>query len=356
MPDVIVVGAGVIGLSIAWRLAQEKINVAVLDSGVAGGQASTAAAGMLAPGGEIKRRTEWSQFALDSFRLYPSFVNELQVESDTSIEFRRCGGVELAYSEREWAQLVERAATQKLLGVQTDPVTGTPLVSLIPGLELNGLVGAMLYPEDALIDPHHLIRALHAACISRDVPVRQQVPVLGLRFNPGVVEVRTDEGVLHAAVAILSAGAWSSSIPIEGAEVPRCGPAKGHLLAYNLNPGSLMPILRHGETYILQRAGGFTIAGSSVEDVGFDSTVNTAVAAQIAARAKRMLPLPAVPSKVWTGFRPRTEVGGPQIGRYLDTPLWLAYGHYRNGILMAPGTAARVASDVIAYLRSPAAA
>lgn len=348
-------GAGVIGLSIAWRLAQEKITVAVLDSGAVGGQASTAAAGMLAPGGEIKRRTEWSQFALDSFRLYPSFVNELQVESDTSIEFRRCGGVELAYSENEWAQLVERAATQKLLGVPTDPVTGAPLLSLVPGLELKGLVGAMLYPEDALVDPHHLVRALHAACISRDVSVRQKMPVLALRFNSGV-EVQTGEGVLHAAAAILSAGAWSSSIPIEGPEIPRCGPAKGHLLAYYLNPGSLVPILRHGETYILQRAGGFTIAGSSVEDVGFDSTVDTAVATQIAIRARRILPLPAVPSKIWTGFRPRTEVGGPQIGRYLDTPLWLAYGHYRNGILMAPGTAARVASDVIAYLRSPGAA
>src|SRR5438067_9303465 len=94
-PDTIVVGAGIIGLSIAWRLAQRGLRVTVLDAGKAGGEASWAGAGMLAPGGEVAERTDWSDFALHSLGLYPGFIAELEQESDSRIDYQRTGAIEL---------------------------------------------------------------------------------------------------------------------------------------------------------------------------------------------------------------------------------------------------------------------
>src|SRR5271169_6332181 len=99
--DVIVAGAGIIGSSIAWRLAQGGLRVALLDAGRMGAEASSAGAGMLAPGGEIEAHSEWNDFALESLRLYPDFVAELQSETECPVDFQALGAVELALSEDE---------------------------------------------------------------------------------------------------------------------------------------------------------------------------------------------------------------------------------------------------------------
>src|SRR5215475_11023567 len=107
--DVIVIGAGIIGSSIAWRLAQKGLKVALLDAGKAGAEASWAGAGMLAPGGEVDERTEWSDFALQSARLYADFVAELVNETGCPIDYQRCGALEIAATENDWPELQERA-------------------------------------------------------------------------------------------------------------------------------------------------------------------------------------------------------------------------------------------------------
>src|SRR5690349_24103443 len=105
MRDAIVVGAGIIGSSIAWRLAQRGWRVTLLDAGRAGGEASWAGAGMLAPGGEVTERTEWSELAIHSLRLYPDFVAELQTETGIDIYFQRNGAIEIAATEADWIEL-----------------------------------------------------------------------------------------------------------------------------------------------------------------------------------------------------------------------------------------------------------
>jgi glycine oxidase len=147
---------------------------------------------------------------------------------------------------------------------------------------------------------------------------------------------------------VLAAGAWSSEITVAAHSLPRAYPVRGHLIGFRLAAGSLDPILRHGHTYLLQRGGGFTIAGTSSEHVGFDRTLDPAIAAAIHSRAAQVLPVLAGlrPEERWLGFRPAAECDTPVLGRAGDHPLWLAYGHYRNGILMAPATAERVAREI----------
>jgi glycine oxidase len=335
MPDAIIIGAGIIGSSIAWRLAQAGAAVTLLDASTLGGEASWAGAGMLAPGGEIAGRTAWTEFALESLALYPAFVRELEGESRVSIDYRRCGALELARTYAEWQELRARRAAQNELGIRAEAVDE-----------------GFFYPDDALVDPRDVIRALRRACKKRRVRIREQIPVLAVKVTEDRADVQTSRGALSAGAVVLAAGAWSGAIPIvrdgQRLEIPASFPVRGHLLGYRLEPGSLGPILRRGHTYVMQRSNGFTIAGTSSEQVGFNRELDPQIVSDIHARACELLPrLRSAPEpEAWLGFRPATEDFAPRIGRLDDTRLWLAYGHYRNGILLAPATAARVSGEI----------
>jgi glycine oxidase len=332
--DAIVIGAGIIGLSIAWRLAQCGLRVTLVDGGNAGGEASWAGAGMLAPGGEVTERTEWSDFALHSLKLYPEFIAELERESGCAIDYQRTGALEIATTEADWIALQERASKQRGLGIPSVPADRE---------------NALFYPEDASVDPRDVTRALLAACRSRGVRVYENLPVTGIHTTPGSVAVETPTGRVAAATAVLSAGAWSGSIPFTGpGSLPGSFPVRGHLIGYRLEAGTCPIILRQGQTYILQRRNGFTIAGTSMETVGFNRTIDAGVVSDIARRAEALLPIlrQAGAPEAWIGFRPRADAHQPQIGKFADSALWLAYGHFRNGILLAPATAERVTAEI----------
>jgi glycine oxidase len=329
-PDVFIVGGGIIGCSIAWRLAQRGCRVVVADAGRLCGQASWAGAGMLAPGGEVERDSLWARRSAESLAMYPAFISELEDESGERIDYRACGALELAYAEHEQADLERKAASQAALGIRSSVIDPVGVRELAPALATEGLLHARHYPDDAVVDPREMARALERALRKRGVEIRENSPVAQL---PG-------------GVVVVSAGAWSNSAGLSGA--PQAYPVKGHLIGYDLAPGTLQPILRHGHTYVLQRGSGFTIAGSTTERMGFDASVDPAIVARLHERARRYLPglLRASPDASWAGLRPAVEGDEPQVGRWRDTSVWLAYGHYRNGILLAPITAALVASEI----------
>jgi glycine oxidase len=210
--------------------------------------------------------------------------------------------------------------------------------------------GAFFYPEDAVVDPREIMRALRSACLARGVEIREGVPVVAMRPTAHFVEVVTRDGSLEAGSAVLAAGAWSSNVSIRGLSLPRAFPVRGHLMGFYLERGTLGPILRREHTYILQRSGGFTIAGTSSEECGFDRALSPAVLCDIQGRASALLPALAgrMAGESWLGFRPGVEGEGPIIEAVEGSALWLAYGHYRNGILLAPATADRVASGITA--------
>jgi glycine oxidase len=334
----IVAGAGIIGLSCAWRLARCKIPVTVFDAGEAGAEASWAGAGMLAPGGEMEEASPLAEMALSSLEMYPEFVETLREASGVPIDYQRCGAVELALNEHEAVELERRAARQSTIGIRSEPACHA------------GSVAARFYPDDALVNPRNVMAALRTACLRAGVSIHEHEPVVEIFADgSGVRTLRdsySDDGVLIAA------GAWSSALtaglPLP-APLPATTPVRGHLIAYQAETGMLGTILRHQNTYLLQRDSGSLIAGSSTERVGFDRTIDESVVRAIHARASRLMPQLAAmePVERWNGFRPGIESGVPAVGRIEGTAIRTAFGHYRNGILLAPDTARRIENLVI---------
>jgi glycine oxidase len=356
--DVIIVGGGIIGASIAWRLAREQRRVLLLDAAQIGSEASSAAAGMLAPGGEFDQLSPMLDFAISSLAKYDEFVRALEADSGLPIEFRHTSAVQIAISEAELESLSRRAASQQAAGIPSRILTRDELRALVP-LVRSDAIGAVHYTNEATVDPAGLMTVLRAACLARRVIIQEDSRITSIAAGATGARVcladqASADQAIDASFAVLSAGAWSSGIAVtidqQPCALPRSYPVKGHLLGYRLPAGSLAATVRHEHTYVLQRAGGFTIAGSSSEDAGYDRTIDPKLVADIAARAGALVPTLArlQPESAWIGFRPAADFPAPHIGRVPFSRLWLAYGHYRNGILLAPATSEQVCREILA--------
>jgi glycine oxidase len=330
----IVAGAGIIGLSCAWRLARCKIPVTVFDAREAGCEASWAGAGMLAPGGEMDESSPLAEMALRSLEMYPDFVEALREASGVPIDYQRCGALELALSDHEAVDLERRAARQSAMGIRSEST------------QHAGSVAARFYPDDGLVNPRDIMAALRTACLREGVSIHEREPVVEILADGS--GVRTLRATWRGDGVLIAAGAWSADL-VSAFSVPKAMPVRGHLIAYGATAGMLGTILRHENTYLLQRDSGSLIAGASTEHVGFDRTIDESIVQAIHARASRLLPALSGmnPAERWIGFRPGIEGGIPAIGRIDGTRIWTAFGHYRNGILLAPDTARRIEESVV---------
>jgi glycine oxidase len=362
--DVIIAGGGVIGASIAWRLARNHLRVLLADAAKIGAEASSAAAGMLAPGGEFDQPSPLLDFAIGSLGQYQNFVAEIEADSGLPVEFRHTGAIQIALDSSELELLTARAAFQRTAGIPSAILSKDQLHALAP-LVRSDAIGALHYTAEAIVDPAGLMTALRAACLARGVTIQEQSPIKSISVTERDVQVSR----YKARFSVIAAGAWSSGINVtiddQPHELPRSFPIKGHLLGYRLPAGSLAATVRHDHTYILQRADGFTIAGSSTEDAGFDRTIDPKIVSELTARAGALVPAlrGLDPKSIWIGFRPALGARGaggnndtpaPHIGRVTSNTaasrLWLAYGHYRNGVLLAPATCDRICQEITGAL------
>jgi glycine oxidase len=346
VPSIAVAGGGIIGLATAWRLAQRGWRVSVFDQGTMGGEASWAGAGMLAPGGEIDEPSELAQFAIESRRIYPGFIRELKEASGLAIDFQERGALDLAYSAAELAALEERAARQSAMGIDSEAVSTAVVGASWPLVRAQGLAGARFYPGDGLVNPREVVVALCAACRALGVRFTQNCPVIEVADHDGGVEIVTSRCTEMHDAALIAAGAWSGSIAVKPVAIPAASPVKGHLIGYQQPERTCRTIIRHGHGYLLQRASGLLIAGASVEHVGFDRRIDERIVSQLTAAACLVLPhlRDTPPTEAWVGFRPASDQ--LQMGRWHGSNVYLAYGHYRNGILLAPLSADRLASAI----------
>jgi len=287
---------------------------------------------MLAPGGEIDQPGPVADFALASLRAWPEFVRELEEESGTVIDYRASGALEVALNDAEAAALDAKAAHQAKFGIRSEASSHSGWY-------------ARHYPDDALVDPRHVTAALLIACRRRGVEIHENEAVLDI--SPLGRSIRTAQGEYEDSGVLVAAGAWSSRL-FPG--LTRTMPIRGHLISWPLTPGLLTPILRNGHTYLLQRRSGVLIAGVTTEHVGFDRTLDPVSVETVRSGAVRLLPELGLqsPTERWNGFRPGIDANGPEIRRIEGTSIWTAFGHYRNGILLAPETATRVAAMLIA--------
>jgi len=351
-PRTVIVGAGVIGLGIAWRLAAQGAHVSVFDKGAAGGGASHAAAGMLAACAEAEPGEE-ALVALgrESQARWPAFAEELARASGVDVGLRREGTLVIARTADDQAQLLHQLAFAQKFGLPIEWISSAETRQREPHLA-PGIAGALWSPEDHQVDNRELAAALRAAALGAGVALHEHCPVSEI-----CVTGRRAEGValadgtfVSADVVVLAAGAWSRSIAGPD-QRPPVRPVKGQMLALRMDASA--PLLSHvvwaPGAYLVPRRDGRLLIGASVEEKGFDDTLTAGAMLSLLEAAWRVLPaveeLPI--DEMWTGHRPGSRDDAPILGPATVGGLVYATGHHRNGILLAPVTADAIARLVL---------
>jgi glycine oxidase len=351
--DAVIVGAGVIGLSCAWRAAQRGQKAIVLERAVPASGATGVAAGMLAPVGELTfGERKLLEMTLASAEAFPEFIAELEQRSGQRAGYDRAGALHIALDRDEAAELRRIHELQRSLGLDAEWLTQGRCRQLEPGLAPS-LAGGVHAPHEAAISPRALVAALLAALEAAGVEVRSGAEVTEALIEGGRLEgVRTAGGdELRAANVVLAAGCWSGSaawLPPEAQ--PSVRPVKGQIL--ELRGPATEPvcerIVASERVYVVPRVDGRLIVGATVEERGFDLTVTAGGVHELLREAYRLLPDVAELELVEAsaGLRPGTPDNLPLIGPAAFDGLVLATGHYRNGILLAPLTANAVAASL----------
>ncbi len=345
--DVVVVGGGVIGLAIAWRAALRGLAVTVLDPAPGMG-ASHHGAGMLAPVTEVHYGEEdLLRLNLASAVRYPSFVEELEESSGTTVGYRATGTLAVAFDADDKAALDDLHTYQESLGLSSQPLAARECRELEPYLS-TAVRGGLLVDGDHQIDPRRLVAALLVAAARAGVDVRH-VSARQLRVEGDRI-VGVDE--LDAGSVVLAAGCWSAGLGGLPPDVlPPVRPVKGQIL--RLRDDDEHPMLRRNvralvrgrPIYLVPRADGEIVLGATSEEKGFDTRLTVEGTGDLLADARELLPrvseIELVEASV--GLRPGSPDNAPMIGTGALPGLVVATGHYRNGILLAPITADAVA-------------
>jgi len=339
----VIIGGGVVGLAAARKLSASGWRVTVLERGAAGQEASSAAAGMIAPRLEFREPSPLLEMALEAWRLYPGFAADLQAETGDRIDLHLDGILEpLSPDGREEAGAPGSSV-----------VAGTDLRELEPALA-PGIERARFYPGEGSVDCRALVRNLLASVLSRGVRLLESTAAGDVAVNGGrVIGVRTGEDLLPAELVINCAGAWASRISVPSAPI-EVHPIKGQMALLTGESGPRLPIYS-SEVYIVPRSDGRKILGTTVEDRGFDKSVDPATVERLVSAARRLCPPLAKAELVdsWAGLRPRSASGeAPVIGALGPPGYFVAVGHFRNGILLAPLTAEILDAEVRSAARA----
>jgi glycine oxidase len=315
--DVAIAGAGIIGLTTALELAAAGCKVTVFDRSEAMSEASRAAAGMLA-GADPENPVELRELAGLSLARYPEFLRRVEELSHKKISIR---------------------TTRTLQGVHhlpsgAKPLTEAEIQEQAPSANIEGLQFLLL--EEKSFDAWDLAEALPAAARAVGVDLREHTSVLSARSGSGAVEIVTAAGTFSAGLFLNAIGAWAPTLEPAVPVTPR----KGHMLTAEL-PGEVQMqcVLRTPNVYIVPRGANRYTVGPTVEDAGFDRNVDPLRIKELFSRAVELWPplRDAAIAETWIGFRPGSGDGLPIIDQTAEN-CWIATGHFKNGILLGPGT------------------
>ena len=360
-----IIGAGVVGLGIAWRLATRGVNVSVFDRGAAGSGATHAAAGMLAACAEAEPGEE-ALVALgrESQARWPSFAEELKQASGVDVDLRREGTLVIALTADDQARLFHHLEFQRKLDLPLQWISAAETRKREPHLA-GKLAGAVFAPEDHQVDNRKLAAALLIAARGAGASIHEHTPVEAISSHGRHVDgVMLGDGTRHAAdVVVLAAGAWSRSIAgsiagLSPQALPPVRPIKGQMLALRMDPAA--PLVTHviwgPGIYMAPRLDGRLIMGATVEEKGFDTALTAGGLLTLLEAAWRVIPaIEELPiDEMWVGHRPGSRDDAPILGPGPLDGLIYATGHHRNGILLAPVTADAIARLVLDGTLDPA--
>lgn len=344
---VIVLGGGIIGLASALEAAARGFRVTVVEAGRPGGQASGAAAGMLAPYAENTDFPDpFFTLSLASLQLYPEWLASVEEASGRSIEWIRSGSLAVAFHEADIAPLQGRMAWQNRYGAQAELIDAAGLRQLEPMLSQEA-AAALYVPGESHVYAPSLVAALEEACRRRGVSfLCESGPLQDIRLPQDGAELETEHGgIITGDRLIVAAGAWTGQFERWfGFPLP-IHPIRGQICAYAVPQGIVRHMIHTPQAYWTAKGNGTLVCGASEDIAGFDSRVTERGIGRLVRFGPRVFPMlgELEPVHTWAGLRPATTDGKPLIGQLAEKPqAVLASGHYRNGILLAPVTAAAV--------------
>ncbi|ART75634.1 glycine oxidase ThiO [Sutcliffiella horikoshii] len=343
--DVIIIGGGVNGCSIAYYLAGEGRSVLLLEREKLAGKASSAAAGMLGAQVEVTEEGALFDIAKESRAMFPSLQYELKEHSGIDIELVQKGMLKLAMNEEEARHLKSTIDFQQKLGERAEWLAPEQ-VKKREGQLSDALVGAMDIPMDGHVNPERLTHAFAKSAVNLGAEVKEYVEVYSLLMDGSNVKgVETSNGTFHGENVVVAAGAWSKRVLGEcGVTVPAY-PVKGECFSVITDRPLLASTIFTESCYLVPKSGNRLVIGATMIPDTFSENVTVGGLFQLMGEAARVLPAlkSATFERSWSGIRPQTGDSLPYLGQHPKYKnLVIATGHYRNGILLSPITGKHV--------------
>lgn len=353
-PTVAIIGAGVSGLSIGWRLAQAGAQVEIFERNDPGRGASWAAAGMLAARAEAEPGEETLlQLNLKSQEMWPSFKDEVEAAAHMPIDYRDEGTLIVALDQDDAEALHFNYEFQSKLDLKVEWLSGREARKREPFLSPN-VTGAVYSPMDHQVENRFLVDALRIAFMAAGGMLHNYTEITAIETKGDTVTgVRFGEKKLEVDVVVLAAGAWSRTIEGLPKElIPPVRPLKGQMLALRMDVNE--PLLRHvlwapKGIYMVPRADGRVLIGATVEEKDFDADLTAGGVLHLLRESWEALPgIDELPiDEMWVGHRPTSRDDAPILGPTTLNGLVMATGHHRNGILLAPVTADAISRYIL---------
>lgn len=357
--EIVIVGGGVIGLALAWRVAREGATPLVIDAGAP--SASAASAGMLAPSFERAAGAIGEAlyaFSADSLAAWSTFASALEDDSGARVDYRPFGVLGVAFAESEAQALAESAEALRARGGAVELLSGAEARGLEPALS-ERVVAALHAPADGQVDARLLLIALRRAVARRGGAFRAGAAAAIEAAGDGLLVRLKDGAAVAARNVVLAAGAAAAAVET-GSARPPVFPVKGEALALAEPEGRIRRVVRSPGAYLCPKSDGRLVVGAT--EIPHDASLSPTAAGINALRAAagRVAPMTTGLSEIerWAGARPGTPDGAPILGPAPEGPPGLIYalGHYRNGVLLAPATAELLADWLLHGRAAPALA
>lgn len=354
--DVVVIGGGIVGCSIAFELAKAGVRVCVLEQGGFGEESSAAAAGMLSGQHGVTNFGPRYQLHHEARELHATLAEDLRERTGLDVQFCRWGLLELLFTPGEMRAADRCYAAQTQQGLRVERLSREETLRLEPALTPD-MQGAIRFPDEAHVHNGRLSIALAEASRRLGAELHSGAPAVALlRQGERVVGVRTPTEAVQAETVVVANGAWSSALVRSlGLTLP-VKPMRGQMLAVRTVPRAVHQVVYGHHLYVVPRPDGETLIGATVEDVGFRKEVTLEGLEELVQAGRRIAPgimgLPVL--RTWAGLRPGSPDGLPLVGPVDGlSNLILAVGHHRNGILLGPMTGLLVKQLLVDGVRSP---
>ncbi len=337
---ILIIGAGIIGNSIAWRMARAGADVTIVERGRAGQEASWAAAGMIAPQAEAEGPGPFLRFCVEAKNAFETILPELIAQSGIDPEYDKGSGVlYVALNEADRAELAARAAWQREAGLQVEEIGGERARQITPALSPK-VIHALYMPDENRVENRQLTQAFLIAALKAGARLIEDSRVDAIETRGGRFSgLRLQGGeLIEADAAVNAAGSWASVIRGTEADHVRLHPVRGQIVCFQARPNLVGPSIFSLRGYAVPRRDGRVLAGSTREMARWSKDVTLEGMESIVRAAKDMLPALATMRfrEAWAGLRPATADFLPVLGPSPSIPgLYYATGHFRSGILLA---------------------